>query len=90
MTNAESIEDRVSRLVGEYAEHLPPQRPLDIKLSLRKDLAIESLSLVSLTLRFGDELGVDVVGLGIELGKVETLGDLINLGHSLVQAKSNQ
>ena len=79
------MEARVSRLALEYATNVPPERPLPVGLSLRNDLAIESLSLVSLTLRLGDELGVDVVDLGIDLGPVVTLGDLVNFGRRLAK-----
>jgi acyl carrier protein len=81
--SAETAEARVERLVSEYAAQLPAARPLDTRLSLRDDLAIESLSLVSLTLRLADELGVDVVELDIELGEVKTLGDLVRVAHTL-------
>jgi hypothetical protein len=78
-----SIEACVTRLVLEYAQSVPDQRPLARGLSLRNDLAIESLSLVSLALRLGDELGVDVVELGLDLGPVQTLGDLVEVGTRL-------
>ena len=84
----ESLEARVERLVLEYAQSLPAGRPLDPRLSLRDDLVIESLSLVSLTLQLGDELGVNVVDLGIELGGLKTLGDLINLARMLSGLKN--
>jgi acyl carrier protein len=80
---AETAEARVERLVSEYAAQLPAARPLDTGLSLRDDLEIESLSLVSLTLRLADELGVDVVELDIELGEVKTLGDLVRVAQTL-------
>jgi acyl carrier protein len=84
MTQNESMEDRVTRLVLEYAQNsLPPQRPLGPTLSLRGDLAVESLSLVSLTIRLGDELGVDVVALELNIGRVDTIGDLVALGQRL-------
>lgn len=79
----ETPESRVERLVLEYAQSPPPGRPLDARLSLKNDLAIESLSLVSLTLRLGDELGVDVVDLGLELGDVKTLGDLFRIAEQI-------
>lgn len=87
MALEESAEDRVERLVLEYAQSVPSQRPLDGALSLREDLAIESLSLVSLTLRLGDELGVDVVEMGLELGKLQTLSDLVSVARSLSRLK---
>ena len=84
--SAETAEARVERLISEYAESVPTERPLDTRLSLRDDLAIESLSLVSLTLRLADELGVNVEELDIELGDVKTLGDLVRVAHALARA----
>ncbi len=79
----ESLETWVERLVLEYAQSVPPERPLRASLSLRNDLAIESLSLVSLALRLGTELGVDIVEEGVELGKLSTLGDLLDVARTL-------
>ena len=87
---AETIEEttaRVERLVREYAQGVPATRSLDGRLSLRNDLAIESLSLVSLTLRLGDELGVDVVEMGLELGDVKTLSDLVEIAQTISRSK---
>jgi len=81
----ESLEACVERLVLEYAQSVPPQRPLQAGLSLRNDLAIESLSLVSLTLRLGGELGVDIVEQGVELGKLSTVGDLLDVARTLTE-----
>ena len=83
----ESAMAHVERLVREYAQGVPAGRPLDATLSLKNDLAIESLSLVSLTLRLGDELGVDVVEMGLELGDVKTLGDLQNIALTISRSK---
>jgi acyl carrier protein len=84
----ESPEARVDRLVLEYAQALPAGRPLDLRLSLRDDLVIESLSLVSLTLQLGDELGVNVMDSGIELGGLKTLGDLVSMARTLSSQKN--
>ena len=86
----ETPEARVERLVLEYAQSLPAGRPLDPSLSLRDDLVIESLSLVSLTLQLGDELGVNVMDLGIELGELRTLGDLVAVARLLLRAKNQE
>jgi acyl carrier protein len=86
----ESLEARVERLVLEYAQSLPKSRPLDPRLSLRDDLVIESLSLVSLTLQLGDELGVNVVDLGIELGELRTLGDLVSMARTLSGVRTQE
>lgn len=71
----------------EYAPGIAAGRTLEPRLSLKNDLAIESLSLVSLTLRLGDELGKDVVEMGLELGDVKTLGDLLEIAHTISRAK---
>jgi acyl carrier protein len=78
----EAPEARVERLVCEYAQNVPAL-PLDGALSLREDLAIESLSLVSLTVRLGDELGVDVLDAELELGEVKTVADLVGVAKKL-------
>jgi acyl carrier protein len=85
----ETTENCVERLVLEYAQSVPPIRPLDERLSLKNDLAMESLALVSLALRLGGEFGVDVVDLGLELGELKTLGDLIKIARTL-KTKSTQ
>jgi len=82
---AETLEACVERLVLEYAQSAPPERPLHSGLSLRNDLAIESLSLVSLTLRLGGELGVDIVEQGVELGRLSTVGDLLDVARTLTE-----
>jgi acyl carrier protein len=86
----ETPEARVERLVLEYAQSLPAGRPLDPRLSLRDDLVIESLSLVSLTLQLGDELGVNVVDAGIELGGLKTLGDLVVMARMLSRTREQE
>ena len=86
----QSVEDpasRVDRLVREFAQGIPAGRILDGNLSLKNDLAIESLSLVSLTLRLGDEMGVDVVEMGLELGDVKTLSDLVQIADTISRSK---
>jgi acyl carrier protein len=86
----ETPEAQVERLVLEYALNAPAL-PLAPQLSLRDDLAIESLSLVSLTLRLGDERGVDVLDAGLELGDVKTIADLIEVARQLAKiGSSNQ
>jgi acyl carrier protein len=83
--DGETLEGFVERLVLEYAQSVPPERPLPPGLSLRNDLAIESLSLVSLALRLGGELGVDIVEQGVELGNLRTVGDLLDVARTLKQ-----
>jgi acyl carrier protein len=84
--SAESPYSRVERLVLEYAQNAPLKLPLSPALSLQGDLAIESLSLVSLTVRLGDELGVDVSTLELEIDKLRTIGDLVSVAKQLSHA----
>jgi acyl carrier protein len=77
-----SFEERIGNLVLEYAQ-TPAPIPLAPSLSLRRDLSIDSLSLVALVLRFGDELAVDLLSLGLDLSRLDTVSDLLELGRSL-------
>lgn len=86
----ETSEDLVARLVLEYALSIPQAGPLAPELSLRRDLAIESLSLVSLALRLGEELGIDLVESGIEFGKLDTVGDLVSVARDLAARAADE
>ena len=79
----ETVEDRITRLLLEHAQNVPGTRPFPLGLSIRKDLAVESLSLVSVAVKLGDELGVDVIEAGVELGTLETVGDLVAIARRL-------
>jgi acyl carrier protein len=81
-TQTDAIEGWLARLLGEYAQK-PVAVPLDPRLSLRDDLAIESLSLVSLVVRLGDKLGVDAADDSLDLAGLHTVGDLLTLAHHL-------
>lgn len=76
------IEGTVTRLVLEYAQ-ADVSAPLDPRLTLRDDLALESLALVSLAVRLGDELGRDVTDEATTLARLETVGDLFALARRL-------
>jgi hypothetical protein len=82
---AETMEERVTRLLLDYARSVPAERPFPAGLSIRKDLEVESLALVSVAIRLGDELNADVIEAGVELGSLDTVGDLIAIGRGLVQ-----
>jgi len=86
-TLEETMESRMERLVLEYAQTVPKTRPLEPRLSLQDDLAIESLALVSLALRLGEEFGVDIANMDLELGAVRTFEDLVKLA-SILQHQS--
>jgi hypothetical protein len=84
---SEIMEERITRLLLNHAQRVPSQRPLPLGLSIRADLAIESLSLVSVLVDLGAELETDIVEAGIELGRIETVGDLIAVGNQLAAAQ---
>jgi acyl carrier protein len=83
------IDARVTALVREYSAN-PPTGPLDPNASLRGDLGVDSLSLVSVTVTLGDEFGIDLVEWGADLSKLQTLGDLVALAHDLAKASPKQ
>jgi len=82
---ADDLEQRISRIVLEYAQQGSPSLPLDKSLDLRTDLGVESLSLVSLAVRLGEEFGVDIADTELDFGGLRTVGDLIQLGRKLEQ-----
>jgi acyl carrier protein len=91
----EGRERTVNRLVLEYAQARPAApvgaplaaTQLDRRLTLRGDLAIDSLALVSLALRLGEELEVDIVESGLEFSQLQTVGDLLAIAERLAPAK---
>ena len=73
----------VAELLAEYAPKSLPE-PVDPRLSLRDDLAIESLSLVSLVVRVYDRLGVDAASDdGLDLSGLSTVADLQRMARRL-------
>jgi acyl carrier protein len=86
------LEEMVTRLVLEYAQDVPAgPRPLDPALSLRGDLAVDSLSLVSLMVRLGEEFGVmDLEEWGAELQTLQTVGDLVDFGRALERSRGSK
>jgi acyl carrier protein len=78
----EPLDGWIARLLAEYAQK-PLASPLDPRLSLRDDLAVESLSLVSLVVRLGDKLGVDAADDSLDLAGLATVGDLLALARRL-------
>jgi hypothetical protein len=87
-STSDRVETLVTELLLEHAQNVPSQRPFPRALSIRKDLAVESLSLVAVTLRLGEELNVDVLEAGIELGGLDTVGDLVTIARGLAQRAS--
>lgn len=86
----ESMPERVTRLLLQHAQTVPVERPLPAALSIRTELAVESLSLVSVLVDLGAELEVDVTESGVELSRIETVGDLITVGNELAASRPAQ
>src|ERR1700756_4667213 len=84
--NETKLEECMTKILLEYSQAPDQIPPFSHSVSLRNDLAIESLSLVSVLLRIGDALGVDLVESGFELGRLETFGDLVTLAKTLQAA----
>jgi acyl carrier protein len=83
----ETMPDRVTRLLLQHAQTVPGERPLPPALSIRNELAVESLSLVSVLVDLGAELDVDVTESGVELSRIQTVGDLIAVGNELAASR---
>ena len=83
----ETMEDRITRLLLDHAQCAPAARPLPSDLSIRKDLAVESLSMVAVLVELGAELDVDVSESGVDLGRVDTVGDLVAVGRELAASR---
>lgn len=89
MSDTRDLEEMVTRLVLEYAQDVPAgPRPLDPALTLRGDLAVDSLSLVSLMVRLGEEFGVlDLEEWGAELERLETISNLTDFARALQRSQ---
>lgn len=95
MSDSESVtwvESKVTALVLEYALQAPADRPLSPGYSLRDEIGLDSFALVSLMLRLGEELNVDLAEessrLGIDLQQVLTFGDLVRMAQTLSTAQT--
>jgi acyl carrier protein len=75
--------DRVASVLAEYVPVMPANRPLPEGLSLRQDLALDSLALVSVLIRLGNDIGIDVDEQEFCLAGLETVGDLADLAEQL-------
>jgi acyl carrier protein len=84
---APSLDERIAMLALEYAQ-VPAVMPLAATMSLRRDLGIDSLSMVSLILRLGDEVEADLLERDIDLARLDTVGDLVALGRKLISQRS--
>jgi len=84
----ETMSERVARLLLPHAQAGCSDTSLSPRLSIRDELAIESLALVSVLVDLGAELEIDISESAIELSQIQTVGDLIGLGDELLAAKN--
>jgi acyl carrier protein len=84
----ETMAERVTRLLLQYVQSGDFVGQLSPRLSIRDELGVESLSLVSVLVELGAELEVDVAESGVELSRIQTVGDLIGIGDHLLAAAS--
>ena len=88
--SGQSVESMITDLILEYALSAPADRPLRAEFSLRDDIGLDSFSLVSVILRLGEELNVDLMEestrLGIDLQSIATFGDLVRLSQAISKA----
>jgi acyl carrier protein len=82
LTSETALQDCIRGILSDYSE-LNPSAPLNLSLSIRNDLAIDSLTFVSILLRLEDALEVDLIEKGVELHTIESVGDLIDIARSL-------
>lgn len=80
---------RLESVLAEYAPVMPTNRPLAEGLSLRQDLALDSLALVSILIRLGDDFGIDIADQEFDLAGLETVGDLHHLLEQLALADTD-
>src|SRR5438067_2226998 len=78
--------DRVASVLAEYMPVMPGNPPLPEELSLRQDLALDSLALVLVLMRLGYDFGINVDDQEFNLAGVETVGDLADLVEQLAIA----
>src|SRR5689334_15679614 len=76
-------EDRVQWLIRDAAG-LAAREPLRAETLLHADLGIESLQLALLMFRFEDEFGIDLAAAGIDIGVIQTVGDVLRTAKELL------
>ncbi len=77
------LETTVERLVREVMPRRLQQAPVEPSMSLRGELGIDSLGLMSLAFRLEEEFCIDLMGHADEVANVQTVGDVHRLVHLL-------
>ena len=83
-----TMSELITRLLLQHTHSEDMVGALAPDLSIRDELGVESLSLVSVLVELGAELEVDITESGVELARLQTVGDLIALGDELRAIRS--
>jgi acyl carrier protein len=90
MTNdlaADAIEARILALISTAIPGRFRKTPITRATSLKRDLGLDSLGLLSMLFRFEQEFGVDVarVESDLRVDRFRTVGDVLDAGIAIVQ-----
>ena len=85
----ETMSERVTRILMQHAQSGVLVGQLSPRLSIRNELGVDSLSLVSVLVELGAELNIDITEAGVELSRIETVGDLIGIGDQLATSSTS-
>jgi acyl carrier protein len=81
----DDLEERILTLIAQGTKVTPKPATITPDLNLRSDLGFDSLGLVSLLTRFGEEIDVEPDELVETLAeaKLDTVADLLTIAHGL-------
>jgi len=88
MHDRQQLEERILTLISQFSKGtktVPRPATITPDLNLRSDLGFDSLGLVSLLTRFGEEIDVEPDELVETLAeaKLDTVADLLTIAHGL-------
>ena len=84
--SADRLKERIIAIIKEAVPSSFSRIPIQPSAHLRRDLGIDSLSLVSMVYRFEEELGVDLSEASVPLTEVRTVQDIIVVASELLGA----
>jgi acyl carrier protein len=79
----------IAHLIREVLPRRLHQIPLEESMSLRGDLGIDSIGLMSLAFRLEEEFHIDLMLSAEEVAKVQTIGDVQRLVHQLAKGSAS-
>lgn len=81
-----TIEERIKGLLNEVVPHAKHEVLLDQGMSLRSDLGIDSIGLMSLAFRLEEEFSIDLTEHAEEVAMVESVGDVVRFIGKVIEA----